>query len=135
MKVMADLLHFPFRAGAAACPCWTATPRQVQTWLGPAGERLDSRQLYRFIQAWHDIGQHYRPDERAEAHAALQASVDYLLGDITPELAHRRAAQAVAAARQVVAMAAEDCLPGPAATPVTGRVIRPAGPAFEPRTW
>lgn len=89
------------------------------TWLGPAAEDMTDEQIERFTRVWDHIEQRYPdPDDQDERDAALSAAVQYLLGDTTTtqagdELlrARQRAAEALAAARQVAVMAVEDGRP------------------------
>jgi hypothetical protein len=67
------------------------TAEDLSPWLGPAGDALTAEQRDQVAAAADDIEQRYPdPDEAPEREAALSATVQYLLGETTPEDAGRR---------------------------------------------
>lgn len=91
----------------------TAIPDSLMTWLGPAADDLTAEQIEEVHAASRDLAERY-PDEDDHGlyEAALSATVQYLLGDTTPEDADRTLiaarlteAHAYAAALQVAVMA------------------------------
>jgi len=63
----------------------------LMAWLGPAADELTAEQLDAVRAAARDLdGRYPHPDEQPEREAALSATVQYLLGEITTEDAHRR---------------------------------------------
>lgn len=85
----------------------------LMAWLGPAADDLTAEQVERVVEAARDIDERYPdPDEQAERDAALSATVQYLLGETTPEDAaralvdaRRREQEAYVAALQVAVVA------------------------------
>ena len=84
----------------------------LMAWLGPAAEDLTAEQIEQVAVAARDIAERYPdPDDSHLRDAALSATVQYLLGDITAEDADRaliearqREQEAYAAALQVAVM-------------------------------
>lgn len=63
----------------------------LMAWLGPAVDDLSPDQIEAVAAAARDLDQRYPdPDEQPEREAALSATVQYLLGEITTEDARRR---------------------------------------------
>lgn len=95
----------------------------LMAWLGPAADDLTPEQIERIEDASRDIDERYPdPDEFEEREAALSATVQYLLGDTTPEQSKRalidaRNAErrAYVAALQVAVMLHRDGTPKAAA--------------------
>lgn len=87
------------------------TRRELLDWLGGTATLTDE-QMDKLITASQDVdGRYPDPDEQGERDAALSASLQYLLGETTPEDAKRtlidaRAAEgrAYAAALQIAVM-------------------------------
>jgi hypothetical protein len=62
----------------------------LTTWLGPAANDLTPEQIERVAEVARDLDRRYPdPDEQPERDAALSATVQYLLGETTPEEAGR----------------------------------------------
>lgn len=88
----------------------------LMAWLGPAADDLTPEQIDRLTEVDRAVRVRYPdPDEQAEREAALSATVQYLLGDITPEgadaelrTARRREREAYVAALQVAVMTHRD---------------------------
>lgn len=88
----------------------------LMAWLGPAAEQLTPEQIERVADASRDIDSRYPdPDYQSERDAALSATVQYLLGETTPEdanwalIAARLAEdRAYAAALQIAVMLHRD---------------------------
>ncbi|WP_341719916.1 hypothetical protein QQG74_09520 [Micromonospora sp. FIMYZ51] len=89
------------------------TNNELMAWLGPAAAELTAEQIDQVADAARDIDTRYpHPDEQPERDAALSATVQYLLGETTPEdadraliEARRREREAYVAALQVAVMA------------------------------
>lgn len=85
-------------------------------WLGPAADELTPEQIERVADEAHRIGDRYpHPDDHHRYEAALSATVQYLLGETTPEDANRalinarrRQDAAYAAAEQIAVMLTRD---------------------------
>ncbi|GAA2644476.1 hypothetical protein GCM10010399_92970 [Dactylosporangium fulvum] len=85
----------------------------LMAWLGPAADELTAEQIDLVAEASREIDERYPdPDEQPERDAAQSATVQYLLGETTPEDANRALiaarlaeARAYAAALQVAVMA------------------------------
>ena len=92
---------------------------ELEAWLGPALPDLTSEQIERLLAEANRIQQrHPGPDEQHEFDAALSAAVQYLLGDTTIDQAGRALTlarleqdRAMAAAKQIAAMATADGVP------------------------
>lgn len=68
----------------------TAIPDGLMAWLGPAADQLTAEQIERVADASRDIDSRYPdPDYQPERDAALSATVQYLLGETTPEDGNR----------------------------------------------
>lgn len=84
----------------------------LMAWLGPATDELTPEQIERVVDASRDIDARYPDtDEEDERQTALSATVQYLLGETTPEdvsraliTARRREREAYVAALQVAVM-------------------------------
>jgi len=95
------------------------TDHDLMAWLGPAADELTPEQIERVSDAARDIDERYPdPDEQDERDAALSATVQYLLGETTPEDANRalidarqREREAYVAALQIAVMAHRDGVP------------------------
>jgi DNA-binding phage protein len=71
------------------------TTDDLMAWLGPAGSELTPEQMELVADAARDINTRYPdPDEQPDREAALSATVQYLLGETSPEEAARELAQA-----------------------------------------
>lgn len=67
----------------------------LMAWLGPAADELTPEQIERVADAARDIEQRYPdPDEQRERETALNATVQYLLGEVTAEEANRALVEA-----------------------------------------
>ena len=92
---------------------------ELMAWLGPAATNLSAEQSERVAEAARDIDARYPdPDEQPERDAGLSATVQYLLGDTTPEDANRalidarrREREAYVAAEQIAVMMVGDGTP------------------------
>lgn len=92
------------------------TDHGLMAWLGPAVGELTAEQIERIADEARDIDDRYPdPDEQPERDAALSATVQYLLGETTPEDANRaliearrREREAYVAAVQVAVMMVRD---------------------------
>jgi hypothetical protein len=88
----------------------------LKAWLGPAADDLTPEQIERVAEAARDIDRRYPdPDDEDKRQAALSATVQYLLGEITPEdasralvEARRREREAYVAALQVAVLMVRD---------------------------
>lgn len=97
----------------------TTQRHELEAWLGPALPDLSEEQIQRLMAESDRIAaRHTHLDEQDLRDAALSAAVQYLLGeatidDIGRELTLARLAQgrAMAAAKQVAAMASADGMP------------------------
>lgn len=91
----------------------------MMAWLGPASDDLTEEQIDRLVTESGRIGERYPdPDEQPERDAALSAAVQYLLGETTIDdagrlltLARLEQERAMAAAKQIAAMASADGVP------------------------
>jgi hypothetical protein len=79
---------------------------ELMAWLGPAATDLTAEQIDRVAEAAADITSRYPdPDEQPERDAALSVTVQYLLGEITPEDARRALIAARLAQREAYVVA------------------------------
>lgn len=89
---------------------------ELMAWLGPAADELTAEQIERVATEARRIAERYPdPDEQDEYNAALSATVQYLLGETTPEDANRalidarrREREAFVAAEQIAVMLVGD---------------------------
>ncbi|MEV0608146.1 hypothetical protein AB0I61_17445 [Polymorphospora rubra] len=89
------------------------TDHDLMAWLGPAAKDLTAEQIELVAEASRDIDARYPgPDRQGQRDAALSATVQYLLGEMTPEDAaralidaRRQEREASAAAIQMAVMA------------------------------
>ncbi|MER6757621.1 hypothetical protein ABT235_25945 [Micromonospora echinofusca] len=89
---------------------------ELMAWLGPAASDLSAEQIERFAEEARIIAERYPdPDEQSERDAAMSAAVQYILGETTPEDAHRalvdarrREREAFAASAQIATMLVAD---------------------------
>lgn len=89
---------------------------ELDAWLGDARDDLDDEQYDRMLSEADEIeARHPAPDDEAERDAALSATLQYILGEVTVEaagqaLVRARLAEmeAYAAARQVARLAVLD---------------------------
>lgn len=92
------------------------TPAELAAWLGPAADQLTTEQADRVAAEARRIAERYPdPDEQDERDAALSATVQYLLGETTPDKtgralieARRRERAAYVAAEQVAVILVRD---------------------------
>lgn len=93
--------------------------REIDAWLGHVRDELSGEQYDRFVAEAREIAARYPdPDDGAERDAALSATVQHLLGELSTTLAgaqltraRAEASEALAAARQVARLAALDGMP------------------------
>lgn len=84
----------------------TTGDHDLDAWLGPALDELTPEQREVVVDAARDIaGRYPDPDDQHRREAALSATVQYLLGEITPDEAGR-AKVAAELARDAAAAAA-----------------------------
>ncbi|GAA2360720.1 hypothetical protein Cme02nite_37990 [Catellatospora methionotrophica] len=95
------------------------TAEDLRPFLGPAWDQLTPDQRDRVAEENDRIHARYAdPDQEDEHQAALNAAVEYLLGEVTIDdagasyaAARREAARLLVPARQIAAMASADGMP------------------------